>query len=229
MIVPYGAASQLRAHFDDAGSRRGVYARLPDHDEMQVWRRALRPGDLFVDVGANVGLYSLIAAEVGAEVLAFEPAMYARKQLADNLALNGVVAEVIPSAVAEKPGTMTLSGRDSQRLHVGATDADDGVVVDVRTLDEVLGDRSAAGVKIDVEGAERRVREGGSRALHEGRLGLIQLEWNDTSQKHFGETREPVAELLRAAGYELCRPSGAGTLHADPNPDLGRDVFARLR
>jgi FkbM family methyltransferase len=41
---------------------------------MQVWRQALRGGGLFLDVGANVGAYTIWAAECGAEVIALEPA-----------------------------------------------------------------------------------------------------------------------------------------------------------
>ena len=51
-----------------------IYANPPDLPEMLVWRRALRDGGLFVDVGANVGTYTIWAAELGAEVIALEPA-----------------------------------------------------------------------------------------------------------------------------------------------------------
>ena len=40
---------------------------------MLVWQQALRPGDLFVDVGANIGSYAIWAADLGADVIALEP------------------------------------------------------------------------------------------------------------------------------------------------------------
>lgn len=49
-----------------------VYANLPAYSEMLAWRRIIRPGDVFIDVGANVGSYGLWAADHGACVLAFE-------------------------------------------------------------------------------------------------------------------------------------------------------------
>ena len=85
-------------------------------------------------------------------------------------------------------------------------------------------------MKIDVEGAERLVLEGASRALADLRIDLLQIEWNHCSLDLLGEDRKPVAELLRKCGYELCRPDASGALV--PEVDLSatlltRDMFAR--
>jgi hypothetical protein len=83
-------------------------------------------------------------------------------------------------------------------------------------------------VKIDVEGAERLVLEGGARALSEKRIDLLQLEWNSCSLSMLGEDRTPVAELLRDHGYELVRPIPTmQTLVAQSDMGFGRDMFAR--
>ena len=103
-----------------------------------------------------------------------------------------------------------------------------GLRVEVRTLDDILGTRRARGVKIDVEGAERLVLEGARRALHDGRIGVIQLEWNEMSREVLGEDRRPVANLLKRYGYELHRPDAKGVLHAITAPDYGEDLFAVL-
>ena len=62
---------------------------LPDWTCMQARKRLFGPSTLFVDVGANVGTYSLWAAELGATVISVEPNGEARSQLLENAALNG--------------------------------------------------------------------------------------------------------------------------------------------
>jgi FkbM family methyltransferase len=224
-VVPLGDHSRVLARHNDSGSFRAAYARVPDWAEMQAWKRVLRPGDTFVDVGANVGLYSIFALDLGARVIAFEPLPRNLEELAENLAINGYDAEVHPAAVGDAPGRLRLGGPDANMGHL--REDGDGIEVDVTTIDAVLGDRAVAGMKVDVEGAERRVLEGARRALAERRIGLVQLEWNETSRVNFGEDRAPVAALLRSHGYRLYRPDDDGALLEVADPGYGADVFAR--
>src|ERR1700735_3017077 len=73
-LARLGRESMIWADLHRTGASRVVYANPPDHDEMLVWRNYLRPCDLFVDVGSNIGSYSVWTAELGAEVIAMEPA-----------------------------------------------------------------------------------------------------------------------------------------------------------
>jgi FkbM family methyltransferase len=226
--VPYGRNSAVLARLDGLSSRRAAYSRYPDFREMITWQRTLRAGDLFVDVGANIGLYTLIALETGANVIAIEPQSTALEQLLGNLELNRYSADVVPSAVAQKPGRLAMSGRDPNRQAlVDRTGQKE--LVDVTTLDRVIGDRVVHGVKIDVEGAERLVLEGAACALREHRVQLIQLEWNRTSLENFGESRTPTARLLADLGYEFYRPDALGGLKTTSIESYGADVFARPR
>ncbi len=227
VIVEFAHSSRVSARLDGAGSQRAAYAAFPDWNEMTAWLRHLRAGDRFIDVGANVGLYSLLAAEAGCSVTALEPFPDSREQLEQNNALNGYGIEILEVALADRAGTMLLAGQDALRQHLVVGGTDQGLVVAVQTLDEVLGDGSAAGVKIDVEGAERLVLEGGRRALSERRIALLQLEWNQTAERNFGESRAGVVALLEASGYELCRPDADGTLWPAESTDEGADMFAR--
>src|SRR5262245_20763454 len=163
--IPYGERSRIDARLDGFSSRRAAYSRLPDISEMRVWQRELRPGSLFVDVGANVGLYTVIACEARTEVIAVEPQRDAIEQLRANLALNGYEAEVVQQAVSEEAGRASLAGPDpNQQALVAGSD------VEVTTIDRLVGERSVDGIKVDVEGAERLVLIGASRALSEHRV-----------------------------------------------------------
>ena len=104
-------------------------------------------------------------------------------------------------------------------------DVEGSLLVAVDTFDRLIGERVVAGVKIDVEGAERQVLVGASHALAEGRIGLLQIEWNHTARENFGESREPVAELLATHGYALFRPGPGGALRPSSEEE-GTDMFA---
>jgi FkbM family methyltransferase len=225
-LVPLGARSQIWAEPKVPASSAVAYANPPDWPEMPVWSRHLRPGDLFVDVGANVGTYSVWALELGAHVIAIEPDAESRRRLAANVAANGYAVEVVNAALGPAPGVVRFTtGRDSLNRLALATETE-AIEVPVTTLDEVLGDRHAAGVKIDVEGAEQLVLQGARRALAEKRIALLQLEWNPRSEILLGTNRAPVVELLTSLGYRLARPGPDATMQPVADPDYGPDVFA---
>ncbi len=228
-VIPFGERSRIYARKVGDSSSRPPLARLPDWPEMAVWQAWLKPGALFVDIGANVGLYTLLAAECGSEVIAVEPVNATAAALRRNLELNGIAHGVHVEEVAllNRNGTAMLEGEDSNRQ--SARWSDNGEVR-ATTLDEVLGQRTALGVKVDVEGNERLVLEGATRALGEHRIGLIQLEWNHTSMMALGEGRAPAARLIRRAGYALVRVGATGrnltVMDDDEAERAGPDVFA---
>ncbi|MDG4831534.1 FkbM family methyltransferase [Solwaraspora sp. WMMD1047] len=228
-LTRVGDRGRMWVELHCASASKVVYANPPDWEEMRAWRRILRPGDLFVDVGSNVGYYALWAGDLGAEVIAIEPSPDAARRLRDNVGLNDFPITVRQCGLAAQRGRMTLSrGADSMNHLLLGPDAV-GETIEVDTLDNVLGNRFAAGVKIDVEGAERLVLEGGRRALEEQRIGVLQLEWNARSSHLLGEDRGPVAAILAKYGYQFVRPDQQGVLHdADPAGASSRDMFAVL-
>lgn len=222
-VARLGHRSKLWAYLHRWATLKVVCANPPDHPEMLVWQRTLRPGDLFVDVGANVGSYTIWAGDLGAQVIALEPAADTFALLRENVALNGYPVNMIQAAAGSECGKARFtSGRDDcNRL-----DAAGGTEIALVTIDSVIGDRTVAGMKIDVEGFEADVLRGCERALSEHRLRLIQLEWNSTSQSGTGQDRRPVAELLVKHGYRLFRPDSTGWLAPLADVEFGRDVFA---
>ena len=117
---------------------------------MTAWRRVLRPGDMFVDVGANIGTYTVWAAELGAEVIALEPSADAFARLAENLALNGYQARIIRAAAGAQAGTarFTVGQGTTNRM-----DPAGAAQTEVMTVDSLIGE--VAGVP-DPGGQQRR-------------------------------------------------------------------------
>ncbi len=222
-LARLGDRSLLWAGLHRPGASKVVYANPPDHPEMIAWRRVLRPGDLFLDVGANVGSYTIWAGELGAEVIALEPAPDTYALLLENIDLNGYRAEAIQAAAGAACGTARFTaGLDC----VNRLDAEGSAQTRMVTIDSLLGDRTAAGMKVNVEGFEIEVLRGCHQALSEHRISLIQLEWNRGSIAAVGTDRQPVAELLGVYGYRLYRPDGDGALVPLTNGGYGPDVFA---
>jgi len=228
-IAPIGERSKIIAYPGETNSPHAAYRNPPNPREMLVWRQHLKAGDLFIDVGANIGIYTIYALDLGAEVIACEPDPHNYQRVLEHLALNGYEADVLNVAVADKPGTLRLTqGLDSYN-HLVDTD-EEGIEVPAMTLDDIIGDRYVAGMKIDVEGAERLVIEGAKKVLSEQRIKLIQLEWADLEVAATLGGRNAVADLLSDAGYLFYRPDVNGRLHhlGGAIESSRRDVFASL-
>lgn len=221
-VVAQLGEAQMYVHLGNTAATKVIYGSPPDWEEMMAWKRLTRPGDLFIDVGANVGTYALWVASLKARVKAIEPDLKALERLRANIALNPTFdVEVISAALSDREGTIGFTqGLDTvNRIGLGR-------VVQCLTLDGVLGEGRARGVKVDVEGFEQLVLEGAIRALEERRVDIFQLEWNGMSRQSVGADRGPVARMLREAGYLFRRPDRSGALSACDPEGFGPDVFA---
>ncbi len=223
-VARLGERSWLVVDLHRTSAAMALYANPPDLPEMLAWRQALRCGGLFIDVGANVGTYTIWAAELGAEVIALEPADDTFALLRENIELNGYQVTAVRAAAGDHCGTARFTaGRDAGN----SLDPAGPVEARLVTVDSLIGDRYVTGMKVDVEGFEIDVLRGCERALADRRIGLIQLEWNEASRLAVGSDRRPVAGLLAGYGYQLCRPDQAGRLCPVTDPGFGADVFAR--
>jgi FkbM family methyltransferase len=178
----------------------------------------LKPGMVFVDVGANDGYYTLFAARrtgPSGRVLAIEPSSRERGNLQRNIARNGLAnVTVLPVALGAVCGKADL--RLAQGIHSGhntlGSFANDGVLaesvesVEMLTLDRVAGDFGLDRldiIKIDVEGAEASVIAGGRQVLKRQRP-LILLEISDRALRAQGSDSQKLIALLRSElGYEI--------------------------
>ncbi|MBX9700083.1 MAG: FkbM family methyltransferase, partial [Acetobacteraceae bacterium] len=135
-----------------------------EHEIGQAMAALLRPGDVFIDAGANIGAHALQAARlVGptGQVLAFEPNPGTRERLDANVALNGASqVRVLPLALSDRAGTAELFPDEARNAGAASLRPRPGsgapVVVPTATLDSVLQEHGITGrvalVKIDVEG-----------------------------------------------------------------------------
>ena len=224
MQARVGDRAQVWVDLHRTSASKAFYANPPDWPQMRVWQECLRPGDLFLDIGANVGTYSVLAASLGATVIAAEAAPDTAELLRENIALNDfALVDVVQAAAGSVAGkTRFTEGLDS----VNRIDPAGVREVDMVTVDALIGQRSVAGIKVDVEGFELHVLQGAACALREHRIELLQLEWNEASKAALGVDRSPVEALLTEHGYQLLRPRDDGTLDPGGPFDGALDLFA---
>jgi len=182
----------------------GTYER----EQTALFERLLRPGGTVLDVGANVGYYTLLASVLvgdAGRVHAFEPeprnAGFLRRHVRMNRRANVTVQQ---AAVSDREGTARFDfGSGSGTGHL----ADSGTI-EVRTLrlDDYCGEHAPApsAIKIDVEGAEMSVLHGARETLERHRPVLF-------LSTHGAEVHRASLDLLRGLGYRL-------------SPILGGDV-----
>lgn len=172
-------------HPRSVGGTGVLYYRLPERGSMRFVMDYLRPGDGLLDVGANIGIYSLLASTIpDVRVLAFEPAPLAYHRACENLALNEIEDSVVilPYAVGSASGSAFLTiDHDVRNRVVGDKMAGSVKEVVMVALDRLSCPPMPARVdvvKVDVEGGELEVISGAHDLIRCHEPALI-LEVND--------------------------------------------------
>lgn len=209
-LMPFVNDSRLIVRRGMKGATGNIYNGLHDYEEMSFVLHLLRPDDMFVDVGANVGTYTVLAAKAaGARCISFEPGPVAYEGLLDNLNVNRVTdrVEALNSATgAEESRLRFLVDCDAvNRIALPEDESSGRSVVDVsvKRLDDVLADRDPTLIKIDVEGFETQVIEGAQRVLERPSLLAIIMETNESGNR-YGFDEGALERRLNDAGYRAC-------------------------
>lgn len=195
-----------------------IYVRgMHESAQTRFVRSFLKPAMTFIDGGANIGYYSVIAAALTypAKVHSFEPGARMFEELTANVALNGMEQSCIlnKAALGEKPGTARLSMYapgfevySSLAEHKWINTAPIGYEeVAVVTLDDYVRQNGIDRVdllKLDIEGAELLALRGATDLL--GRLRpVLMIELADVNTAGFGYRAAEVVELLTGFGYRF--------------------------
>ncbi len=186
VVVDWIEGTRLVARNGMTGATGNIYCGLHEFADMAFVLHALGPEDLFVDVGANIGSYSILASGVaGAQSIAIEPDPSTAKSLARNIEVNALSdkVEIVRTAVGAEEGEIIFTaGRDT--MNRIATSADkDRQVVPLRKLDDILEGKNPVVIKMDVEGFEREALRGALETLINPSLVAIQLETVDDESR----------------------------------------------
>jgi FkbM family methyltransferase len=204
--LPWGLELRIdpRESIGSAVWRLGLY----DLAVSEALWRLTALGDLAVDVGANLGhMTGILALRAGpaGRVLAFEPHPDVFNDLAANVALAAADPRTAPietfrMALGDAEGTGQLATGDhfaaNRSIARLVEDEEEGIPVQITTLDSALAGRTAAVVKIDVEGSTHKVLEGAGESLRAGRI-------RDLVYEAHTDERDVLAGVLRGHGYTL--------------------------
>ena len=201
--LPWG--SSIRCYPHSTSTSLAIYTRgWVDPNEMRLVTLFLRRGDVAVDVGANIGLYTLLCAHIvgdSGHVFSFEPGHPAIDRLRENVRLNRYTNVTIhAAAVGDKDGTVSFTPNNDATNRILLSGGSSASSVTCVRLDSILTDVQLAFVKIDVEGAEPLVLNGAERAFRRNPPSLVLLEANGR-HRDYGFERGYFRDWASAHNY----------------------------
>ena len=219
----------IRAYPDCRSSSLAVYVRIPYRREIVFLRSHLQGGTL-IDIGANVGLVTLLLADHLDDALLFEPNPVALRRARENLDLNGLGFSTFEIALSDRNGELRLEDRggvdtENQVVNTSKPARFPTQVVSCRTLDGILDEIGSVGeialVKIDVEGHEEAVVRGMLTMLTQRRPPLVMFEYLQRTDL------AAVTRLFSSVGYRVLRLAENGRLiPIGENVSPLQDLFA---
>ena len=227
VVVELFNGLKFRAYPDCQASAAVMYTRIPDSRDILFLRERMGKGTL-IDVGANVGLVTLLLADKVQHALLFEPNPIAAQRARENLALNRLSFEVHELALSDKSGTVEFEDEGGvstcNRTVSGFSSSVRTRQVQCIQLDEFLAQRALpypiCAVKIDVEGHENQVLAGMQGCLRNARPRLVMFEYLQRTN-----LREAL-RLFATAEYTVMQLTSKGPEIAGPDVRPLQDLFA---
>lgn len=205
MIVPFTTKSCLRMEQGMNGATGNFYCGLHEFEDMAFVLHLLRANDQFVDIGANIGSYSILAsAHCGAKAIAVEPLPSTFERLKANVLDNNIehLVTLHNSGVGESGDTLKFTTAHDTANHVAADDdfEADTVAVPVSSMDALLNDVRPLCIKIDVEGFEKKVIAGGNATLRSDSLRAVLMELNGSGDR-YGFSDDEIHQTMVGFGF----------------------------
>ena len=205
VVVPWVDDSRFAITRDEHGLAGNIYTGLMDFGDMGFLLHVMRPSGLFVDVGANLGAYTILAsAVVGAKTIAFEPIPSTVARLIDQVRLNGIerLVTIKNEGVGSAPGVLSFAlGASNCVTHVALGGESRIEKANVTTLDKALaGEVGPIFLKVDVEGFEYQVIQGGRNILNSAAVQGMIVELNGSGEA-FGHPNQQVHDEILALGF----------------------------
>jgi FkbM family methyltransferase len=208
-----------------------IFPGLYDFEEMSFVMHFLRQDDLFVDAGANVGPYTVLASGVaGARSIAFEPSQATFAWLVQNVQLNHLTDRVtcMNAALGRSEGTLSFTVGLGTENHV-TTGKDGGATmqVPVTTLDQSLLGLKPTLIKIDVEGFETEVLAGAHQTLENPSLCALIVERAGMGN-NYGQDEQNLHKRIQDLSFVPCAYVPRERALKRMNPDvIGNIIYVR--
>ena len=203
-ILNYGSKSKLLVRKGMTGATGNFYCGLHDYNEMFFLIHSLNKDFLFIDVGSNIGSYSILTSvETGCEVICFEPSKPTFKSLLQNIKLNEVEDKIIPYNFGLSTSeeliefTTDLGAINHVKLENESSKTEK---IKFFRFDDIIKLQKPTIVKIDVEGFETNVLNGMTSSLKNKFLIAIIIELNFLGKK-YGFEDSDIDDKLKSSGF----------------------------
>jgi FkbM family methyltransferase len=207
ILYPFIEPAKLLVEKGMSSADLQIFTGLYDYHEMLFLLHALKEDDLFVDVGANIGVYTLLASKVkGCRSISMEPVPATYKHFLDNIAVNQISHKVtaLNIGVGEKKDELRFTKNLNSSLNHVQVDGEDSantISIPVDSLDNLLAGENPFMLKVDVEGFETMVINGAKKVLKKESLKAIIIELNGLSDKYGFNDRDIHLAILNH-GFE---------------------------
>jgi FkbM family methyltransferase len=195
VVVPWVEGTRLIAEHGMTGATGNIYCGLHEFVDMAFVLHYLGPDDTFLDIGANIGSYTILASGVRkARTIAFEPDPETALKLRRNIDTNNLNELVVLHEVAlgSSDGDVSFTVGQDTINHVAAPNERNIRTVPLRTLDSIVEGGHAVLMKMDVEGYEAQVLGGAKQVLSSPQLLAVVTEGHDPT----------VVDALTSHGFQ---------------------------
>lgn len=234
VIIDYVSGARLIVKQGMMGATGNIYTGLHEFEDMAFVLHALRKEDTFVDIGANIGSYTVLAGKaVGAKCISIEPILSTFSCLIDNIQLNNINDRVLALniGVGRETGMLKFTaGLDTVNHVLSDTEAQkDSIEIPVKKLDDILIKTEPYLIKIDVEGFETEVIAGAAQILSRKSLNAVIMELNG-SGSHYGYDEVQLHKQMLSHGflsYQYLPLSRKLITLAGKNADSGNTLYIK--
>lgn len=187
------------------------------YGELGFWTKNLKPGHKVLDIGANIGIFTLIMARLvkdSGQVISFEPGPMSFSLLQRNVLINNYKnVTLVNSAVADREGDSTLlicrTGETDNRLqetsgNIDSTDERDAIPIHLVSIDSYLNNRFPIDfIKLDVQGSEFLAIKGMEKTIKNSPNIQIVMEYAPHALTNTGTSPKEFLKYLRSLGFDI--------------------------
>lgn len=206
-LIPFIDDTKLAVSKGQTGATGNIYVGLHEFNDMGFLLHFLKRGDVFFDIGANVGVYSILASGCCKAIsYSFEPVPSTFKAFLANITVNKLdnVIHAYNIAVGSSDGTLRFTADQDTTNHavLDSSIVENTIKVQVKALDDLKYPCPKL-IKIDVEGFETEALSGAKTTLENPDLKAIIIELNGSGAR-YGYDESQIHNLLLELGFVCC-------------------------
>ncbi len=199
--------------------------------DAKLVEKFLKKGDVFIDVGANIGTWTLFAwSKVGnvGKVFSYEPHPTTYKYLRGNVLLNQACSIRIENCgIGNKEGTLYFTNSLDDQNHITGESEIDSIQIPVKKLDDLLElENKIKVLKIDVEGYELFALQGALKTL--GKTEVLIFESWEVSQSKYKYTTPELVSFIQNCGFKIYRMGDNGIFTLIENKEYSSKTCENL-